>query len=412
MKKRDIASKTLVFIMAGGKGQRLYPLTRDRAKPAVPFGGIYRIIDFTLSNCLNSALRKIYILTQYKSISLERHIHLGWNIFNQELGEFITIVPAQQRVDESWYRGTADALYQNIYSIEREKPEWVLILAGDHVYKMDYDEMIRFHIEKGADATIGAVEVPKNKSSQLGVMGINEKNEVTSFVEKVPDPPAIPGKPDTCFGSMGIYIFNRKFLEDIVTADHNIEDSRHDFGRNIAPSLLGKGNVYAYDFKDENKKKAKYWRDIGTLDAYWEANMDLVAVDPVFNLYDKDWPIHTYQEQYPPVKTVFAQIDKGRFGAAIDSLVSQGCIISGGRVERSVLSPGVRINSYTHVFESILMEGAEVGRHVRLKKVIVDKYVKIPSGTTIGYNLEEDKKRFTVTEAGVVVVPKEMVLEE
>ena len=413
IKKMDLARRTLVFIMAGGKGQRLYPLTRDRAKPAVPFGGIYRIIDFTLSNCLNSDIRRIYILTQYKSISLERHIHLGWNIFNRELGEFVTIIPAQQRVDDSWYQGTADALYQNIYSIEREKPEWVLILAGDHIYKMDYEEMIKFHIENKAEVTVGAVDVPKSKAfSQLGVLVANEKHEIVNFVEKSSQPPTLPGKPNTCLASMGIYIFNRQFLEDIVTADHEIRDSEHDFGRNIVPSLVGHHKIYAYDFKDENKKEAKYWRDIGTLDAYWKANMDLVAVDPIFNLYDQDWPIHTYQEQYPPVKTVFAQMEQGgRLGIAMDSLVSQGSIISGGRVERSLLSPGVRINSYTHVFESIIMDGAEIGRHVRLRRVIVDKYVKIPDGMTIGYDLEKDKKLFTVSEGGVVVVPKEMELE-
>lgn len=413
IKKMDLARRTLVFIMAGGKGQRLYPLTRDRAKPAVPFGGIYRIIDFTLSNCLNSDLRRIYILTQYKSISLERHIHLGWNIFNRELGEFVTIIPAQQRVDDSWYQGTADALYQNIYSIEREKPEWVLILAGDHIYKMDYEEMIKFHIENKAEVTVGAVEVPRSKASQLGVLIANEKHEIVTFVEKSSQAPTLPGKPDTCLASMGIYVFNRQFLEDIVSADHEIRDSEHDFGRNIVPSLVGRHKIYAYDFKDKNKKEAKYWRDIGTLDAYWEANMDLVAVDPIFNLYDQDWPIHTYQEQYPPVKTVFAQMEQGgRLGIAMDSLVSQGSIISGGRVERSLLSPGVRINSYTHVFESIIMDGAEIDRHVRLRRVIVDKYVKIPDGMTIGYDLEKDKKLFTVSEGGVVVVPKEMPLEE
>jgi glucose-1-phosphate adenylyltransferase len=409
-RKIDLTRKTLVFIMAGGKGQRLYPLTRDRAKPAVPFGGIYRIIDFTLSNCLNSDLRKIYILTQYKSISLERHIHLGWNIFNRELGEFITIIPAQQRVGDSWYQGTADALYQNIYSIEREKPEWVLILAGDHIYKMDYEEMIKFHIEKGAEVTVGAVEVPRSKTAQLGVMIDNEKQEIVKFVEKSSTPPTLPGKADTCLASMGIYVFNRQFLEDMVSEDHEIHDSEHDFGRNIVPRLVGRHRVYAYDFKDENKKEAKYWRDIGTLDAYWEANMDLVAVDPIFNLYDQDWPIRTYQEQYPPVKTVFAQVKEGRLGIAMDSLVSQGVIISGGKVERSVISPGVRINSYAQVSHSILMDGAEVGRHVKLKRVIVDKYVKIPSGMTIGYDLEKDKKLFTVSEGGIVVVPKEMAL--
>jgi glucose-1-phosphate adenylyltransferase len=276
---------------------------------------------------------------------------------------------------------------------------------------MNYEEMIRFHIEKGADVTVGAVEVARDRSIHLGVIGVDEKSEIISFIEKSPEPPVIPGKPNLCFASMGIYVFNRNFLEEIVTQDHEIQDSSHDFGRNILPNMVGKCKMYAYDFKDENKKEAKYWRDIGTLDAYWEANMELVAVDPVFNLYDKDWPVHTYQEQYPPVKTVFAQLDKGRAGIALDSLVAQGCIISGGRVERSVLSPGVRINSYTHVFESIIMEGAEVGRHARLRRAIVDKNVKIPPRMTIGYNLQEDRKRFTVSEGGVVVVPKEMALE-
>jgi glucose-1-phosphate adenylyltransferase len=275
---------------------------------------------------------------------------------------------------------------------------------------MDYEEMIKFHIEKGAEVTVGAVEVPKNKASQLGVMIDNEKQEIVKFAEKSSAPPTLPGKPDTCLASMGIYVFNRQFLEDMVSEDHEIHDSEHDFGRNIVPRLVGRHRVYAYDFKDENKKEAKYWRDIGTLDAYWEANMDLVAVDPIFNLYDQDWPIRTYQEQYPPVKTVFAQVKEGRLGIAMDSLVSQGVIISGGKVERSVISPGVRINSYAQVSHSILMDGAEVGRHVKLKRVIVDKYVKIPSGMTIGYDLEKDKKLFTVSEGGIVVVPKEMAL--
>ena len=403
----------LTFIMAGGKGERLYPLTRDRAKPAVPFGGVYRIIDFTLSNCVNSGIRKLHVLTQYKSISLSRHIRMGWNIFDAELGEFIEILPAQQRIDEHWYLGTADSIYQNTYTIEMENPDYVLILAGDHIYKMNYSDMFEFHKEKNADLTVSVVEMVKEKAFQLGVVEIDEQSRLIGFEEKPEVPRTIPGDPEHVLVSMGIYIFNKDVLEKELIADSQKKDSTHDFGKDIVPSMINRHRVFAYNFKDENKKQAKYWRDIGSIDAYWEANMDLARVSPEFNLYDNDWPIRTYQEQFPPVKTVFAGgEDPERMGAALDSLVSNGCIISGGKVLRSILSPNVRVNSFAEVIDSIVMERVEIGRHARIRRAIIDKDVKIPQGMEIGYNLEEDKKRFTVTPSGIVVVAKGTVIEK
>ncbi len=402
--------KVLTFIMAGGKGERLYPLTRDRAKPAVPFGGVYRIIDFTLSNCINSGLRRVYLLTQYKSASLERHIRLGWNILSSELDEYIEVLPAQQRVGDSWYLGTADAIYQNLYTLEGEKPDEVLILSGDHVYKMNYYTMIDFHRDQDADLTVGVVEIEKEKAQHFGVVEVDESSKVIGFQEKPAKPKTIPGQPDKIFASMGIYIFKREVLEGELLEDAKKQQgtTTHDFGKDILPIMLKKGlKISAYNFKDENKKEAKYWRDIGTIDAYYEANLDLTTVDPVFNLYDKDWPLRTYQEQFPPAKTVFAGEEvAGRIGLVLDSLVSGGCIISGGRVQRSVVSPNVRINSYSQVFESILMEGVNVGRYAKIKRAIIDKDVDIPQGMVIGYDLEEDKKRFYVSESGIVVVAK------
>jgi len=412
MARIPLEKGTLVFVLAGGKGQRLYPLTRDRAKPAVPFGGIYRIIDFTLSNCINSNIRRINILTQYKCFSLDRHIRDGWSIFSPELGEYINIIPAQQRVGERWYEGTADAIYQNIYSIEKEKPQRVLILSGDHIYKMNYRKMLAYHEEKGADLTISAFEVDKSEASRFGVLQIDSDNRVVAFWEKPEDPPTIPGKPDRCLISMGVYVFSTAKLVRRLIEDSQLADSEHDIGGDIIPRMVQLDRVYAYHFVDENKGDEPYWRDIGTIDAYWEANMDLVSVKPIFNLYDKDWPIRTYQEQYPPAKTVWAEEEPGgRCGVALDSLVSGGCIISGGRVQRSILSPRVRINSYAEVYESILFEGVEVGRHAKIRRAIIDKYTYIPPGMKIGYNLEEDAKRFTVTESGIVVIPKETRIE-
>jgi glucose-1-phosphate adenylyltransferase len=400
--------KVLTFIMAGGKGERLYPLTRDRAKPAVPFGGIYRIIDFTLSNCINSGLRRIYVLTQYKSASLERHIRLGWNILPSELGQFIEILPAQQRVSETWYLGTADAIYQNLYTLEDENPDEVLILAGDHVYKMNYYTMIDFHRDNNADLTVGVVEIDKEKSTHYGVVEVNGSGRVMGFQEKPAKPKTIPGEPDKIYASMGIYVFNRTVLENELQEDAQKINSSHDFGKDIIPQMLKKGlKIIAHNFVDENKKGAKYWRDIGTIDAYYEANMDLIQVEPVFNLYDNNWPIRTYQEQFPPAKTVFAGEEiPGRVGLMLDSLVCGGCIVSGGRIQRSILSCNVRINSYSEVRDSILMEGVNVGRYAKIKKAIIDKDVDIPQGMVIGYDLEEDKKKFNVTESGIVVVAK------
>jgi len=405
--------KVLTFIMAGGKGERLWPLTRDRTKPAVPFGGIYRIIDFTLSNCINSGLRRIYVLTQYKSASLQRHIRLGWNILPSELGQYIELLPAQQRIGETWYLGTADAIYQNFYAVEMENPDEVLILAGDHIYKMNYYKMIDFHRQNEADLTVGVVEIEKEKATQLGVVEVDEEAKVKGFVEKPIYPKTIPNNPHMSCVSMGIYVFKHEVLERELKEDAQNANSSHDFGRDIIPQMLKKGlKIIAYNFSRqhilvEGRNDPTYWRDIGTIDAYYEANMDLVQVDPVFNLYDKEWPIRTYQEQFPPAKTVFSGGEiTGRIGLVLDSLVSGGCIISGGRVQRSILSPNVRINSYSEVYDSILMEGVNVGRYAKIKRAIIDKDVDIPRGMVIGYDLEEDKKRFFVTESGITVVAK------
>ena len=396
----------LAMILAGGKGERLHPLTLHRAKPAVPFGGIYRIIDFTLSNCINSGIRKIAVLTQYKSMSLDKHLRLGWNFFSGELNEYIISVPPQQRVGDKWYQGTADAIYQNIYMIEKDAPDHLMILAGDHVYKMDYAEMFRFHREQRADATVAAIEVPVAQASAFGIIEVEEDCRIIGFEEKPKKPKAIPGRPDMAFASMGIYLFNtRKILEHLRF--DALRDTSHDFGRNIIPEMMKTARVCAYNFIDENRKAAKYWRDVGTIDAYWEANRDLVSVDPLLNLYDRAWPIRTYQAQNPPAKFVFAQEKKGgRLGIALDSIVAPGCIVSGGRVQNSVLSPNVRVNSYSEVYDSILMENVDIGRHCRIKRAIIDKDVTIPPGTEIGYDLDEDRTRFHVTPSGIVVIGK------
>jgi len=399
--------KVLTFIMAGGKGERLLPLTKDRTKPAVPFGGIYRIIDFTLSNCINSGMRKIYILTQYKSASLQRHIRLGWNFLPSELGQFIELLPAQQRIGDSWYLGTADAIYQNLYTLELDRPDEVLILAGDHIYKMNYYAMIDVHREQNADLTVGVVEIEKNKSKHLGVVEADSAGRVTGFQEKPANPQTIPGKPDKIYGSMGIYVFNQSVLMQELLEDAKNNKSAHDFGKDIIPQMLKKGmKVVAYNFRNKENED-EYWRDIGTIDAYYEANMELIQVNPTFNLYDQEWLIRTFQEQYPPVKTVHSgDKEEGRVGLVLDSIVSEGCVVSGGRVQRSLLSPNVRINSFSEVYDSILMEGVNVGRYAKIKRAIIDKDVHIPPGMVIGFNLEEDKKRFFVSASGIVVVAK------
>jgi glucose-1-phosphate adenylyltransferase len=395
--------KVLAMILAGGRGERLYPLTRDRAKPAVSFGAIYRIIDFTLSNCLNSGIRRIYALTQYKSTSLHRHIQLGWNILSAPLGEFIEAVPAQQRIDEHWYQGTADAIFQNIYTLQVERPDLVLILSGDHIYKMDYRKMIASHLERGADLTVAAIRMDRNLSREFGVMEIDGNWRIVGFQEKPEEPKTIPRDPKGILASMGIYVFNTEVLARRLIEDAR-SDSTHDFGKDIIPMMIGKDHVFAFDFREGDCGGTGYWRDVGTIDAYYEANMDLISITPQLNLYDSQWPILTYQPTSPPAKTVW--IEEGRVGTALNSIISNGCIISGGNVKRSILSPKVTVHSFAEIEDSILLEGVDVGRNAKIKRTIIDKEVQIPPGMEIGYHLDEDAKRFTVTASGIVVVPK------
>jgi len=407
--------RVLALVLAGGKGTRLEPLTRDRAKPAVPFGGAYRIIDFTLSNCINSGLRRILVLTQYKAASLDRHINLGWRFLCRELDEFIDILPPQQRIDDHWYQGTADAVYQNIYSIEQTRPEYILILSGDHVYKMDYSQLLRDHIDSGADATIACIPVPIEHGHQFGVMRIDDSRRIVDFQEKPAEPAPMPNDPSRCLASMGIYVFNTAFLFELLCRDAVNPGSSHDFGKDIIPSIVHSYNVRAFPFQDPETGEACYWRDVGTLDAYYEANMDLVQVEPVLNLYDESWPIRTYHPIAPPPKFVFAQEDapNPRVGQALDSMVCSGCIVSGGRVQRSILSHFVRVNSWARVEESILFAHVQVGRYARIRRAIIDKAVRVPEGMEIGYDLELDRARgFTVTESGVVVIGRVDDLEE
>jgi len=399
--------RILAMILAGGRGERLYPLTRDRAKPAVPFGAIYRIIDFTLSNCINSNIRQIYVLTQYKSTSLNRHIQFGWNILSVPMGEFVGVIPAQQRMGEQWYQGTADAIFQNMYLLQQDKPEHVFILSGDHVYKMDYRKMIAFHRERGADLTIAAIRMDRRSSTDFGVMEVDQDGRMIGFEEKPEIPKTIPGDPEGIWASMGVYVFKTESLVRRLIEDARSE-SNHDFGKDIIPRMIQKDQVFAFDFRQGDPGGTGYWRDVGTIDAYFEANMDLVSVTPQLNLYDAHWPILTYHQPLPPAKTVLE--DVGRTGAAFNSILSNGCIISGGTVRRAILSPSVRVNSFAEIEDAILLDGVEVGRHARIRRTIIDKEVQIPSGTEIGYRPEEDAKRFTVTASGIVVVPKWMKL--
>jgi glucose-1-phosphate adenylyltransferase len=400
----------LAVILAGGKGSRLEPLTRDRAKPAVPFGGAYRIIDFTLSNCLNSGIRKNLVLTQYKAMSLDRHINLGWQSYLcRELGEFIDVVPPQQRIDEHWYQGTSDAVYQNIYTIEKERPKYVVILAGDHIYKMDYSKLVERHKETTADLTVATLKVPlATAAGQFGVLEVDSDSRVIGFEEKPQQPKPIPSQPDFALASMGVYVVTARFLFEQLCLDATRHGSQHDFGHDLIPSVIHSHRIFAYPFTDENRKKEAYWRDVGTLDAYYEANMDLVSVDPELNLYDNDWSIRTYQPNLPPPKFVFAE--KGavaRRGQALDSIVCQGCIVSGGQLEGSILGPDSRINSYAQVTDSILFEKVNVGRHAKIRRAIIDKGVQIPPGIEIGYDHDLDRNRgFTVSEKGITVIAK------
>jgi len=396
----------LAILLAGGAGERLYPLTRDTAKPAVPFGGAYRIIDFTLSNCINSNIRRIFILTQYKSLELTRHVRDGWNILPAELGEFVEIVPPMKRVHEDWYQGTADAVFQNFQSIEAESPTETLILSGDHIYKMNYLEMLAWHRAHRADITIATLGVGREEARRFGVVEIDEQYRITGFMEK-PDPSeAAPSRfdPGTISASMGIYVFNTGVLLRALHEDAQDPNSSHDFGKDVIPRVLGRERVVAYDFRDINAKQVRYWRDVGTLDAYYEANMDLVSVTPEFNLYDQRWPIRTKVTQQPPAKFVFAQEGR-RMGIAVDSIVSAGCIVSGGRVLHSILSPGVRVNSFCEVEYSILMPGVEIGRNCKVHRAIINTGVKLPESTVVGESADDDLARgWLVSEGGVTVV--------
>ena len=406
----------LAVVLAGGKGSRLEPLTRDRAKPAVPFGGSYRIVDFALSNCLNSGLRKMLVLTQYKAMSLDRHINLGWRrFFCRELGEFIDVVPPQQRIDEHWYQGTADAVYQNIYALEKDRPDCVVVLAGDHIYKMNYRSMVDFHRRNNADLTVGALRVDRSTAQQFGVMEIDSEKRIIGFEEKPENPRTIPLDENYCLASMGIYIFTARFLFEQLCQDANNPASGHDFGKNVIPSIINTHRVFAFPFRDENRKTDAYWRDVGTLDAYYQANMELVAVDPLLNLYDKPWPLRTYQPNLPPPKFVFSGPagDGNRVGCAQDSIVCHGSIISGGRVLHSVVGPNVRVNSYAEVKDSIVFQDVQIGRHAQIRRAIIDKGVNIPPGIQIGYDLDLDRERgFTISSDGVVVIAKGDGIEE
>lgn len=407
--------RVLALILAGGKGTRLEPLTRERAKPAVPFGAAYRIIDFPLSNCINSGLRRILVLTQYKATSLDRHINLGWRFLCRELDEFIDILPPQQRIGEGWYRGTADAVYQNIYSIEKNRPDLILILAGDHIYKMDYSVMIDEHVRSGADVTIGSLPVSLAEGTQFGVMQIDANQRVVQFREKPADPDPMPDDSTRCLASMGIYVFNANFMFDQLCRDATNHQSAHDFGRNIIPGVIDTHFVRAFPFRDKNTGSTSYWRDVGTLEAYYEANMDLIAVNPELNLYDSSWPIRTYQPNDPPPKFVFADHDWNppRIGAAYDSLISGGCIISGGRVRRSILSRNVRIEEYAEVDDSILLDYVQVGRGAKIRRAIIDKGVHIPDGEMVGFDHAADiAKGYTVTETGLTVIAKVVTFPE
>lgn len=403
---------TLGVLLAGGAGERLFPLTRDRAKPAVPFAGQYRIIDITLSNCINSDLRRVYILTQYKALSLNRHIREGWGpVVANELGEFIEILPPMQRVSKNWYTGTADAVYQNIYSIGSEEPKYVLILSGDHIYKMNYDRMLQQHRDSGADVTLATLPISPEEVAAFGVVDVAANGEVIGFVEKPKETsirsPFNSGMVDV---SMGIYIFNTDVLIPELLKDADNPESKHDFGHDILPKLLGRFKVHAFNFVDENKQKALYWRDVGTLDAYYEANMDVAGVSPTFNLYDKSWPMRTRPYQYPPAKFVFGE--PGRTGMAINSIVCSGSIVSGSVVRNSVVSHDVRVNSYADVDSSIVFSHVNIGRHCRIRHAILDRDVHIPDGTVIGYDVNEDKKNYFVSGSGLTVVTRDYSVYE
>jgi glucose-1-phosphate adenylyltransferase len=402
-----LTKKTLALILAGGRGSRLKHLTKWRSKPSVPFGGKFRIIDFPLSNCINSGIRQIDVLTQYKAHSLILHIQRGWSFLRGEFGEFVELLPAQQRIENSWYTGTADAVYQNLDILRNHRSDYVLVLAGDHIYRMDYGTMIAHHVESGADMTVGCIEVELDKAKEFGVMAVDEEGRVREFAEKPENPKPIPGQDDVALASMGIYVFNTGFLFEQLIKDADTPGSSHDFGKDIIPSVINNYRVMAYSFRDPKSGKQAYWRDVGTVDAFWAANLELIGVTPELNLYDKSWPIWTYQEQLPPAKFIFD--DEDRRGMAVDSMVSGGCIVSGATVRHSLMFSNVRVNSYSEVNDSVILPDVSIGRNCRITKAVIDEGCEIPEGTVIGEDLEADAKRFYVSEGGVVLVTPEML---
>jgi len=401
----SLIRNTMAMILAGGQGERLKPLTDFRSKPSVHFGGKYRIIDFALSNCLNSGLRKIYVLTQYKSDSLNRHLYEAWNIFNPELGEFIYSIPPQRKINNEWYSGTADAIYQNLNLTVDHKTDYLMILSGDHIYKMDYLKMLQYHVEKNADMSIASMYVPRDIAKRFGVLGIDKNYKVHSFLEKPKSPPEIPDRPGESFVNMGVYIFSMKVLRSVLDEMRKKKIDRSDFGKHVIPYLIKNGyNIHSFRFEDENKKDKPYWVDVGTIDSYYAASMDLISVNPEFNLYDDSWPMRSRLVQSPPAKTISHEGE--RVGRGFNSLITDGTVISGGLVERSIVGPNVRINSYSYVTDSIIMDNCNIGRHSRIRRAIIDKNVVVPEGMEIGFDPEEDKARFTVTNTGIVCIPK------
>jgi len=408
------APKILVMILAGGEGRRLAPLTEERAKPAVPFGGRYRIIDIVLSNFVNSGLNRINVITQYKSHSLEVHISRAWRM-SSIMDQFVETIPAQQRVGKDWFKGSADAVFQCLNVVQDESPDFVCVFGGDHVYQLDVRQMLDYHFARGAEVSVALIPVPLADASAFGVVQVDEDWRIVGFQEKPKDPTPMPGRPDLALVSMGNYIFNTPTLVDVVTVDAAAAQSSHDFGKNVLPDMVGRRRMYGYDFSTNvvpasTEHGRGYWRDIGTLDAYWEAHMDLVAAEPQFDFYNHRWPIRTGRRHLPPAKFVHGDEQGERVGMAVDSLVAEGCIVSGGRISRSVLSPLVRVNSWARVEESILLDGVDVGRGAQLRRVIVDKNVRIPPNTRIGFDLEADRQRFFVSEGGVVAIRRDSEL--
>jgi len=400
---RESAGQILTILLAGGQGQRLRPLTERRAKPAVPFGAVYRIIDFTLSNCVNSFFRRIYVLTQYESVTLNRHLRDTWNILSPELGEFVDIVPPQQRLPSRWYLGTADAVFQNLYLLQQERPEWVLIVGGDHIYKMDYALLLEEHLRRDADASIVCIDVDTEAAKGFGIMSVDESDRITAFDEKPSQPTPMPGSDDRCLASMGIYLFKTEVLVRALVRDAKNPDSSKDFGHDVIPRLIEERDVYAYNVASEGQPGGGYWRDVGTLEAYWEANMDLIARHPEFDVYDEAWPIRSGTGHRPPAKICVST--EGTMGRFEQSLLAPGVVVSGGQVARSVIGPRVEIHNESHVDECVIMGGCHIGKRVRLQRCVIEEQTVLPDGIEIGFDLDHDRERFTVTDNGVVVIP-------